>query len=225
MIQFFRNSGTFKAGQRVEAAKLLPHLSEVNPEYFGVFRAGEVKFAVGDVVRITNNGRDVTGQHRVDNGRIDTIRGFTSTGDIVLSNGWQISKDFAHVKHGLVSTSPASQSKDKALTWQQLNRVSLGAAGAEQFLVSLSRGKERGLVFTDLSRDELVAAIRRADNRKSATELFKPRPKPQAAPAAKGSERAWDFMERVRRTYRQLQRKAAAVVREPFRPREAGYAR
>ena len=45
-------------------------------------------------------------------------------------------------------------------------------------------------MFTDLSRDELVAAIRRADNRKSATEVFMPKHRPQAAPAAMVGESA-----------------------------------
>ncbi len=83
VIQFFRKTGRFKAGDRVTAAELLPHLTKVNPEHFGVFRSGEVKLAVGDVIRITNNGRDVTGKHRVDNGRIDTVAGFTRGGDIL----------------------------------------------------------------------------------------------------------------------------------------------
>ena len=213
VIQFFRNGGgKFKAGDRVKASELLPHLGKgmprtgcgVNPEHFGVFKAGEVKFAVGDVVRITNNGRDVTGQHRLDNGRIDTIAGFTRSGDIKLSNGWCISKDFSHVKHGLVSTSPAAQSKDEAHAWQQLNRASLGAAGAEQFLVSLSRGKEIGLVFTDLPREELIAAIRRADNRKSATELFMPKPEPSAARKAVDKGRQFAQRMRLEREHRRL---------------------
>ena len=245
VVQFFRNSGRFKAGDRITAAELLPHLAEVKPEHFGVFKAGEVRLAVGDVVRITNNGRDVTGKHRVDNGRIDTVAGFTRDGGIKLSNGWVIAKDFAHLKHGLVSTSPASQSKDKAVTWQQVNRASMGAMGAEQFLVSLSRGKQQGLVFTDLSREELIDTIRRADNRKSATEVFMPKPKPSAASraakasparvagaAAKAAERSWEFMEKVRRTYRQWQCRAAAAatgyvarIREQYRQREADHGR
>ena len=64
MIQFFRNSGRFKAGMRVKASELLPHLAEVNPRHFAAFREEEVSFAVGDTVRITGNGRDVTGKHR-----------------------------------------------------------------------------------------------------------------------------------------------------------------
>jgi conjugative relaxase-like TrwC/TraI family protein len=240
VVQFFRNSGQFKAGSRVEAARLLPHLAEVNPAHFGVFRAGEVKLAVGDTVRITQNGRDVTGKHRVDNGRIDTIRGFTPGGDMVLSNGWVLGKDFAHIKHGLVSTSHASQSKTVDVVLAALNKASRGAMSAEQGYVTISRGRERGMIFTDLPRDELLQAVARGDGRLSATELFrqkKPEAKPAAPayanslrqgrparPKAKGGDWMRAFMEKVRRTYRQLKRKAAKV-KEPLRQRGMGYAR
>lgn len=229
VIQFFRNSGPFKAGSRVESARLLPHLAEVNPKHFAVYHLGEVRLAEGDTVRITSNGRDTTGKHRVDNGRIDTIRGFTSGGDLVLSNGWVLGKDFAHIKHGLVSTSHASQSKTVDVVLAQLNKASLGAMGAEQGYVTISRGRERGMIFTDLPRDELLGAVARRDGRKSATELFRQRQPEEAAPAAAKptKDRHWmrSFMEKVRRTYRQLKRKAAAVARDPFRQKEMGYAR
>jgi conjugative relaxase-like TrwC/TraI family protein len=229
VVQFFKTVGGFKAGQRVTAAELLPHLSEVKPKHFGVFKAGEVNFAVGDIIRITNNGRDVTGERRVDNGRIDTIRRFTRGGDIELSNGWVISKDFAHWRHGLVSTSPAAQSKDDEHAWTQVNRASLGAVGAEQSLVSLSRGKKTGVIFTDLSREELVAAIKRADNRKSATELFMPRPAAEARPApvagtveeAAGKEQP--LTERMRREYERWRRRARRAER-PQEPSAAARA-
>jgi conjugative relaxase-like TrwC/TraI family protein len=224
VVQFFRNSGRFKAGDRVTASGLLPHLDGLKPEHFAVYRAGEVNLAEGDTVRITGNGRDVTGKHRVDNGRIDTIRGFTPRGDLVLSNGWVIGKDFAHIKHGLVQTSPATQSKTDDIVLAAMNHASLGAMGAEQGYVTVSRGRERGMIFTDLPRDELLKAVARGDGRMSATELFRQR-KPDAAPVAKGENWMRAFMEKVRRTYRQVQRKAAAVVKEPLRERKMGYAR
>ena len=73
---------------------------------------------------------------------------------------------------------------------------------AEQGYVTMSRGRERGMIFTDLPRDELLAAVARGDDRKSATELFRQR-KPEASwrrrrrrPAKAGWMRA--FMEKVR---------------------------
>jgi conjugative relaxase-like TrwC/TraI family protein len=210
VIQFFRNSGMFKAGRLYDAVGLLPHLAAVNPECFAVYRAGEVRLAVGDTIRITANGRDVTGQHRLDNGRIDTVRGFTPGGDLVLANGWVMGKDFSHLKHGLVSTSPASQSKTHDVVLGQFNKASLGAMSAEQWYVTISRGRECGMMFTDMAKDELLAAVARADNRMSATELF--HKKPEAGAVAKATGRMRAFMEKMRHTYRQIQRKAAGVA-------------
>ena len=53
------------------------------------------------------------------------------------------------------------------------------------------------MVFTDLAREELVAAVRHADDRRSATEVFLPRPEAASAPR-KQADRTWEFLERVR---------------------------
>jgi hypothetical protein len=113
---------------------------------------------------ITGNGWDVTKKHRVDNGRIDVIKAFTPGGDIVLANGWVVGIGFGHIKHGLVQTSPATQSKTDDIVLASMNNNSLGAMSAEQGYVTVSRGRERGMIFTDLSRDELLKAIASGDN-------------------------------------------------------------
>ena len=184
VIQFYRKSGPFKAGDRVKASEVLPLLPKLNPENFAVFGESTVNFAVGDTVRITGNGWDVTKKHRVDNGRIDVIKAFTPGGDIVLSNGWVVGKDFGHIKHGLVQTSPATQSKTDDIVLAAMNKNSLGAMSAEQGYVTVSRGRERGMIFTDLPREELLNAIASGDNRLSATELLRRKPS-QPVPVAK----------------------------------------
>jgi AAA domain len=207
VIQFFRRTGQFKAGQRVNACEVLPHLADINAKYFGVFRETEVKFAVGDKVRITNNGRDVTGKHRLDNGTVLTVKKFTKDGDTMLSNGWVIGKDFAHFKHGLVETSPGTQSKTEDIVLTALNKASLGAMSAAQQLVTISRGRARGMVFTDMSQAELLNAIARDDSRKSATELFYEPPAAAPAPLATADRvqslsRYREFIARVQATTR-----------------------
>jgi hypothetical protein len=219
-IQFFRNSGRFRAGDRVKAADLLPDLPKVKPGNFAVFAETTVNFAVGDTVRITGNGWDVTKKHRVDNGRIDEIKAFTSKGDIVLSNGWVVGKDFGHIKHGLVQTSPATQSKTDDIVLAAMNKASLGAMGAEQGYVTASRGRERGMIFTDLPREELLHAIARGDKRRSATELLQ-RKQSTPVPAARAESRMRQFMEKVRSATRQLYR----IAVEPFKQREMAYER
>jgi hypothetical protein len=220
IIQFYRNSGRFKAGDRVKARDLLPLLPKVKPRNFAVFGESTVHFAVGDTVRITGNGWDVTRKHRVDNGRIDEIKGFTPKGDMVLSNGWVVSKDFGHLKNGLVQTSPATQSKTDDIVLAAMNKASLGAMSAEQGYVTVSRGRERGMIFTDLPSEELLHAIARGDKRRSATELLQPKPS-TPVPPARAESRMRQFMEKVRSAYRQLSRIAA----EPFRQREMAYER
>ena len=120
----------------------------------------------------------------IDNGRIDAIKAFTPEGDIVLSNGWVVGKDFAHIKHGLVQTSPATQSKTDDIVLAAMNKASLGAMSAEQGYVTVSRGRERGMIFTDLPREELLRGRLRA-----ATTACRPRSccRPEAAAAASGS--------------------------------------
>ena len=49
---------------------------------------------------------------------------------------------------------------------------SIPAINAEQFYVSVSRGRESAGLYSDLSPDELRQAIQRSDSRKSATELM-----------------------------------------------------
>jgi len=227
VIQFFRNSGPFKAGDRVTADKLLPHLADLKPDHFAVYSEQPLMLAKGDTVRITANGWDVSGKHRIDNGRIDEISGFTPEGNPVLSNGWVIGKDFAHIRHGLVATSPASQSKTYDVVLASMNRASRGAQNHSQGYVTVSRGRECGMIFTDLSRDELLDAIKRTDRRISATELLS---RTKAAESVPGNEGLWTkYMEKMRTTYRRLRAtavsRATEFARQAVRQQEPSHAR
>jgi hypothetical protein len=119
-----------------------------------------------------------------------------------------------------VQTSHATQSRTDDIVLAAMNKASLGAMSAEQGYVTVSRGRERGMIFTDLPREDLLAAIARGDNRQSATELFRRR-KPQASAVDLAEARMRRFMERVRSTYRQWQRRAEAA-REQLRQRQRG---
>ena len=218
-----RAAASSRPGSRVTAAELLPHLAEVKPRTFAVFAETDVKFAVGDTIRLTSGGKDATGKHRLDNGRIDTISGFTRGGGLRLSNGWELSPSFAHYQHGLVSTSHASQSKTVDIVLGAFNKASTGAMSLAQFLVTVSRGRERGMVFTDLSRDELLEALSREDRRKSAVELFDPQPVASVVERAGIAMRS--FRQRVDNLWRQSRERRQAI-RERLAPqKEIGYAR
>ena len=204
-IQFFRNSGPFKAGHRVKANALLPLLSKLKPGTFAVYEERTLNLALGDTVRITGGGTDVTGKHRIDNGRLDEIRGFTKEGNPILGNGWALAKDFGHIKHGLVSTSHAAQSKTFDVVLAAMNRASLGAMGAAQGYVTASRGRERGMVFTDLPKEDLLKALAHEDGHTSATELFARRQREHEAVTLRQS--LVRFLERMRHAYQDQQRR------------------
>ena len=159
IIQFHYKAGTFKAGDRVEAAGLLPQLSKLNPEHFSVYRPGEITLAAGDKIRITSNGRDRSGEHRLNNGSAYRVQQFTPEGDIVLSNGWVLGRDYAHLSHGYCITSNASQSITDDQVLISMGRDSQAAMNAAQFYVSASRGRSRCTIYSDLSPDELREAI------------------------------------------------------------------
>ena len=111
----------------MKAGELLPQLADGQA---GAFRglSREARSSLPWATRCASpaTAGTSTGKHRIDNGRIDTIAGFTPGGDIVLSNGWVLGKDFAHLKHGLVQTSPATQSKTDDIVLAAMNQASLG---------------------------------------------------------------------------------------------------
>jgi hypothetical protein len=76
--------------------------------------------------------------------------------------------------------------------------------------VMLSRGRERGMVFTDLPREELLDAMRQSDRRKSATELMGPAPGRETARA-----KVLDFIRRMQKHYRPLREGHAPQGRGP----------
>ncbi len=76
---------------------------------FEVYRPTQLALAVGDRVRVTAGGKTKDGKHRLSNGSLLTVQGFTKRGDIIVDHGWVIDRDFGHLTHGYVVTSHASQ--------------------------------------------------------------------------------------------------------------------
>ena len=119
----------------------------------------------------------------------------------------------------------AVQSKTDDIVLTAMNRASLGAIGAEQAYVTASRGRERGMIFTDMTREELLRAMRKKDIRISATELMRQRPKRKPGL----QEKARGFVKRMRERYRGLRDWAIdgirQTVRQPERGLQHGYSR
>src|SRR5581483_4825600 len=145
-----------------------------HPQRFSVYRQGKLRLAAGDLVAVTANGSTLDARHRLNNGDVFQVKGFTPAGDIELTNGWTISKGFGHLGHGYLSTSHGSQGRtvDRVLVVQ--SAVSAPATNRTQAYVSASRGREMALVLTD-RKDELLKASERDDSRTTASEFVRRR--------------------------------------------------
>lgn len=217
IIQFHHDTGPFKAGQRIAANQVVTKLGEVRARHFAAYQPESISLAAGDTVRITANGKTLDGKHKLNNGAVYRIAGFTKAGDIKLANGWQVSKDFGHLSHGYVSTSHAAQGRtvDHVLVAQ--SSMSYPAASKEGFYVAVSRGRKSCTIYTD-DRRELKEAIQRSSPRLTATEL-----------ARKPKQR---ILQRMRRAVARIQqaavlaaKQAAHELRDELRPLEPSYER
>lgn len=171
MIQFQQNARGYKKGQRLTAGRGKLPLDQA--ARFQVYRASKIRLAAGERIRITAGGKTADGKHRLDNGALYTVKGFTREGNIVLDNNWQIGKDFGHIDYGYTVTSHASQGRtvDKVLIG--LSSLSLPAADRATLYVSASRGREQAILFTD-DKEALAEAVKRDNERLTATEVFRP---------------------------------------------------
>ena len=169
VLQFHQNAKGFKRGDRVvvDNPESLP-LDQA--ERFQLFHKGEMRFAPGDIVRITHNGRTADGKHRLENGTVYRVKQFDEAGNIVLANGWRIDREFAHLAHGYVVTSHASQGRTVDCVFVGQSSESFPASSREQFYVSASRAREQVVVYTD-DKVALREAIARSEDRVSATEF------------------------------------------------------
>jgi conjugative relaxase-like TrwC/TraI family protein len=207
VLRFHRNSGTFRAGQRVRVADWKPGQHVGKASDFSVYESASIAIAAGDRLRATAGGKTKDGKHKFDNGYSCEVAGFTEGGDIRLKNGWVIAKDFAHLTHNYVTTSHASQGKTLDRVMISMGNESVPAINAQQFYVSVSRGRDKATVYSDLPADELRQLIQRADNRKAATELMG-----HATP--KRTHRLRTLARRTNAAFRQLREKAVEMFRD-----------
>jgi hypothetical protein len=170
MLQFHQNAKGYKTGQRVRVRDTPLPLNQA--ARFQAYRATQLHLAAGDRLRISANGKTADGRHRLNNGALFTVKGFTPEGNIVVDNGWVIGKDFGHIAYGYVVTSQAAQGKtvDKVLIGE--SEQSLPAANRAQLYVSVSRGREQAVIFTD-DKQALREAARRDHERLTASEVFR----------------------------------------------------
>jgi conjugative relaxase-like TrwC/TraI family protein len=181
LLQFHQNAKGYTKGARLivgEGASTPTGLAQ----RFEVYRPVQLALAVGDRVRVTAGGKTKDGKHRLTNGSLLTVEGFTRRGDILVDHGWVIDRDFSHLTHGYVLTSHASQGDTVDKVFVAISSQSLPATNQRTAYVTLTRGKEQAVLFTD-DRKELLKAISRPDDPTSATELAQPMPEKPSLPA------------------------------------------
>jgi conjugative relaxase-like TrwC/TraI family protein len=169
VLQFHQNAKGYQKGHRLEVGKA-DELPLQHAKRFQLFHASSISLAPGDLVRITHNGMTADEKHRLDNGMIFRVRGFDADGDIVLQNGWKVSKDWGHLEFGYVVTSHASQGRTVDRVFVGQASESFPASSREQFYVSASRARERVTIYTD-DKEALREAISQTDSRLTATEF------------------------------------------------------
>jgi hypothetical protein len=168
VLQYLQNAPGHKRGERLVVGKV-KQLPLSQAAKFQAFRAATLDVAIGDRLRVTNNGATLDG-HRLNNGETFTVRGFTPSGDLIDHRGWKVAKDFGHLAHGYCTTSFSAQSRTVDRVLVAMGTQSLPAVSREQLYVSLSRGREWARVYTD-DREALGKAVGRSDERLSATEV------------------------------------------------------
>lgn len=169
MVQFFQNATGHVKGERMIVGESFAAPLEL-AERFEVYRSRPLALAVGDRIRVTAGGTTRDGKHRLSNGSLFTVEGFTPQGDIKVNGGWVIDRGFGHIAHGYVTTSHASQGTTVNKVFIAIDSESMKATDQRTAYVAITRGKEQAMIFTD-DHLELLKAARRESDALSATEL------------------------------------------------------
>ncbi|MCE0496494.1 MAG: AAA family ATPase [Methylacidiphilales bacterium] len=185
VVQFHQNAPGFTRGQRVTVLEIKDEAVWTKDERgrelklpleqsgrFQVYESHTIALAPKDKIRITQNGFAADGKHRLNNGAVYQVKGFTKDGDLKLSNGWVIGKDYGNLAHGYCQTSHVAQSKTVDCVFVAQSMESFGASSTEQFFVSISRARESVTIYTD-DKARLAEAIQSSGARMSAHELLK----------------------------------------------------
>lgn len=169
MIQFHQNAPGYTRGDRlVLEGGVRPPVVLANR--FEAYRSHQLTLASGDRVRLTAGGKTKDGKHRLNNGSLFTIEGFTKRGDLIVDHGWVIDRDFGHLTHGYAVTSHASQGVTVHKVLIGISGDSFRATTQRSAYVSVTRGREQALIFTN-DKEELLKSMNRPDDPLSATTL------------------------------------------------------
>lgn len=169
VLIFHQNAKGYRRGERIEIGDTPPPVDQA--ARFQLFHPGFLDIAEGDVLRITQNGKTLDGRGRLNNGDLVQVTGFDKSGNILTREKKVIAKEFGHLAYGYVVTSHGSQGTDVNRVFIGQSADSFAASSREQFYVSVSRGQKQATIYTD-SKTDLLDAVRKSDERLSATELL-----------------------------------------------------
>jgi hypothetical protein len=169
IVVYHQNAKGIRKGERLVVGEN-PVLGE-HADRFAVFRRENLSLARGDVIRITQNGKTADGKHRLNNGALFSVKNFTAKGDIRLTNGWTVAKDFGFMQQGYSLTSQASQGKTVDRVFVGISSMSFPASSREGFYVAASRARESARFYCD-DKCSLMEAVSQSDDRISATEFL-----------------------------------------------------
>ena len=179
MLQFHQNVPGHGNGSRLVVAEG-EKLPLAFADRFEVYRPVRLAVAVGERLRVTANGKSKDGEHKLTNGSLVTVKGFTPQGDLIDDRDWVIARDFGHLAPGYCVTSHSSQGRTVDKVFIGMSSQSLPATNLRSFYVAGTRGKEKAEIFTD-DKAALLQAVQRPDEPLSATELARlSRRRPQA---------------------------------------------
>ncbi len=180
LLQFHQNAAGFPKGSRLLVSNDVTTPTEL-AHRFELYRPTQMALAAGDRIRITAGGKTKDGKHRLSNGSLLTVKGFTPRGDIVVDHNWVIDRDFGHLTHGYAVTSHASQGVTVDKVFIGISSESFAATDQRAAYVAVTRGREEAQIYTD-DRAELLRAVSRPDDPVSATRLAASAPKKPRCP-------------------------------------------
>jgi hypothetical protein len=179
---------------------------------FSVYETVALPVAPGEAIRLTQNGWTADHAHRLNNGSVYTVREVTPSGDLRLDNGWVIGGGEAGLAYGYVTTSHSSQGRTVDRVFIAQDSLSGRASSAEQFYVSISRGREQARIYTD-DTAALREGILRTTARASATELLRGEATVEGRPLSR-AQRMQAYTARLSGHLRGLAREAGWAVRD-----------
>jgi ATP-dependent exoDNAse (exonuclease V) alpha subunit len=143
-------------------------------DYLNVCRASELTIAAGDKLQLKANGVATDGR-KLANGEVVTISKIKRGGSIHLEDGRVLPPTYRQFVRGYAVTSYGSQGKtvDHVLFSDSAVR---GATNAQQWYVTISRGRKSIQIFTP-DKQELRHAILRSGERELALDLLPARAK------------------------------------------------